>query len=71
MHTGGGNAIVTCKTDYRRGFGLANRFIGYSQVVTTINYYTIANLHNLQLLHIILLSVLPLVFTIRFLATYL
>jgi hypothetical protein len=32
---------LMCISDYRRGFGLANRFIGYSQVVTTINYNTI------------------------------
>jgi hypothetical protein len=29
--------LVTC----RRGFGLVNRFIEYSQVVTTINYNTL------------------------------
>jgi hypothetical protein len=27
--------IVTCGSDYWRGSGLAHRFIGYSQVVTT------------------------------------
>jgi hypothetical protein len=32
--------IVTYISDFRRGFGLANRFIGYSPVVTTINYNT-------------------------------
>jgi hypothetical protein len=45
------------------------RFINHIQVVTTNNYYTIADLHNLQSLHINLLSVFPLVFIIRFLAT--
>jgi hypothetical protein len=30
--------IVTCISDFRRGFGLANRFIGYSPGGTTINY---------------------------------
>jgi hypothetical protein len=45
-----------------------NRFIGSSPVVTTNNDYTIANTHNLQLLHTNLLSLFPLVITIRFLA---
>jgi hypothetical protein len=46
-----------------------NRFIGSSPLVTTDNYYTIADLHNLQSLHTNPLSVFPLVCTIRFLAT--
>jgi hypothetical protein len=37
-----------------------------SPVVTTNNYYTIADIQNLQILHTDLLSLLPLVFTIRF-----
>jgi hypothetical protein len=45
-----------------------NRFIEHSQVVTTNNYYTIADLHDLQSLHTNLLSLFPLVFTVRFLA---
>jgi membrane-anchored protein YejM (alkaline phosphatase superfamily) len=45
-----------------------NRFIGSSPVVTTNNYYTIANIHNLQWFHTNLLSLFPLVFIIRFLA---
>jgi hypothetical protein len=45
-----------------------NWFIGSSPVVTTNNYYTIADLHSLQSLHTNLLSLFPLVFTIRFLA---
>jgi hypothetical protein len=32
--------VVTYLSDFRRGFGLANRFIDYSSVVTTINYNT-------------------------------
>jgi hypothetical protein len=32
--------IFTCISDFRCGFGLANRFIGYSPVVTKINYNT-------------------------------
>jgi hypothetical protein len=39
------------------------------QLVTTNNYYTAPDLHSLQLLHYNLLSLFPLVFTIRFLAT--
>jgi hypothetical protein len=35
-----------------------NRFIGSSPVVTTNNYYTIADLHNLQSLHTNLLATL-------------
>jgi hypothetical protein len=31
--------IVTCKSDYRHGFKFANRFIGYSHVVTKIISY--------------------------------
>jgi hypothetical protein len=46
-----------------------DRFIGSSQVVTTNNYYTIADLQNLQSLHTNLLSLFPLVFIIRFLET--
>jgi hypothetical protein len=53
----------------RRAFGLVIRFIGYLQVVTKNNYNTLADLQNLQSLHTILLRLLPLVFTIRFLAT--
>jgi hypothetical protein len=45
-----------------------NRFIGSSPVATTNNYYTIADIHNLQPLHTNLLSLFPLAFTICFLA---
>jgi hypothetical protein len=45
-----------------------NRFIGSSQVVTTDNYYSFADLHNSQSLHKNLLSLFPLVLTIRFMA---
>jgi hypothetical protein len=31
---------VTCISDYRRVFGSVSRFVGYSLVVTTINYNT-------------------------------
>jgi hypothetical protein len=39
-------------------------FIDNLQAVTINNYYTIADLHNLQSLHTNILSVFPLVFTI-------
>jgi hypothetical protein len=51
------------------GFGLVIGFINHSQVVTTNNYNTVPDLHNLQSLHYNLLSLFPLVFTIGFLAT--
>jgi hypothetical protein len=44
-------------------FGLVIGFINNLQVVTTINYYTIAALHNIQSLHTNLLSLSALVFT--------
>jgi hypothetical protein len=47
----------------RRGFGLVIGFINNLQVVTTINYNTIADLHNLQSLHTNLFSLSPLIFT--------
>jgi hypothetical protein len=33
--------IDTCISDFYMGFGLVNRFHGYSQIVTTINYNTL------------------------------
>jgi hypothetical protein len=51
------------------GFGLVIGFINHSQVVTTINYNIVPDLHNLQSLHYNLLGLFPLVFTIYFLAT--
>jgi hypothetical protein len=44
-------------------------FTNHLQVVTTKTYYTITDLHNLQSFHIDLLSLFPLVISIRFLAT--
>jgi hypothetical protein len=53
----------------KTGFGFVIGFINHLQVVTKNNYYTIADLHNLQSLHTNLLSLFPLYTTIRFLAT--
>jgi hypothetical protein len=50
-------------------FGLVIGFINSLQLVTTNNYNTVPDLHNLQSLHSNLLRLFPLVFTIRFLAT--
>jgi hypothetical protein len=47
----------------KSGFGFLIGFIGYLQVVSTINYYNSAALHNVQSLHTNLLSLFPLVFT--------
>jgi hypothetical protein len=44
-----------CKRPFLQ-FGSVNGFINHLQVVTTNNYYTIADLHNLQSLHTNLLS---------------
>jgi hypothetical protein len=46
-------------------------FINRLQLVTTNNYNTVPDLHNVQSLHynLLSLSLFPLVFTIRFLAT--
>jgi hypothetical protein len=40
--------IVTCMSDYRRGFGLVIEFIEHLQIVTTSNYSAVANSHTLQ-----------------------
>jgi hypothetical protein len=47
----------------KTGFGLVIGFINHLQVVTTINYYTISDLHNVQSLHANLFSLSALVFT--------
>jgi hypothetical protein len=47
----------------RPGFGLVIEFINNLQVIITNNYYTLADLHNLQSLHTNLLSLFPPVFT--------
>jgi hypothetical protein len=49
--------------------GLVIGVINHLQIVTTNNEYTIADLHNLQLLHTNLLTVFPLFFPVRFLVT--
>jgi hypothetical protein len=51
------------------GFELVNGFINNSQVVATINYNTVPDLHDLKSFHYNLLSLFSLVFTIHFLAT--
>jgi hypothetical protein len=45
------NNIVTCMGDYRRGFTLEIGFIDHfnRQLVITINYSAIADLHTLQI----------------------
>jgi hypothetical protein len=45
------------------GLGLVIGFIDHLQVVTTIYYYIISALHNLQSLHINLFSLSALVFS--------
>jgi hypothetical protein len=52
----------------KTGFGLVIEFINNLRVVITNNYYTIADLHNLESLHTNLLSLFPLVFIVRSLA---
>jgi hypothetical protein len=46
----------------KTGFGLVIGFVNNLQVVTTINFYTIAALHSLQSLHTNLFSLSALVF---------
>jgi hypothetical protein len=41
--------VFECYSDYLRGFGLKIGFIDHLQVVTTNNYNTGANFHNLQI----------------------
>jgi hypothetical protein len=45
------------------GVRIGNWFTGSSLVATTLNYYTIAGLRNLQSLHANLLSLSAVVFT--------
>jgi hypothetical protein len=61
------NNIVTCISDWD-GFGLIFGFINRLQLVTTNNYNTVLDLHKLQSIHYNLLSLFPLVFTVRVLA---
>jgi hypothetical protein len=42
---------LSCISDYRRDSEIVVGFSNHLQVVTTNNYYTIADLHNLQSLH--------------------
>jgi hypothetical protein len=50
-------------SELRCGFGSVIGFTGYLQGVTTINYYTIAALHNVQSLHTKIFSLSALFFT--------
>jgi hypothetical protein len=66
----GNNFFLTSLTEYCRlsqwlktGFGLVIGFINNLQVVTAINYYTLADLHNVQSLHTNLFSLSALVLT--------
>jgi hypothetical protein len=45
------NHIVTCMSDYRRGFGLEVVFIDHfnTEPVITLNYSAIANFHSFQI----------------------
>jgi hypothetical protein len=53
--------IVTCISGYREGVGLVNNFIDHLQVVTTNNYYTIADFHTTNHYILSFLSLFPLV----------
>jgi hypothetical protein len=54
--------VLSCVWVTKTVFGLVIGFINHIQVVTTINYYTTAALHNLQSLHTNLFSLSVLVF---------
>jgi hypothetical protein len=56
-------SIVTCHSWPKLGFGLVIGFINHLQVITTINYYTITALLNVESLHINLFSLSALVLT--------
>jgi hypothetical protein len=53
--------IVTFISGYRHGFGSANRFIGYSQVVTTMSCFNLKVVviitHKYSLLYLLALVV--------------
>jgi hypothetical protein len=59
------SCILVTEMEFELVFGFINRL----QLITTNNYNTVPDLHNLQSLHYNLLRLFPLVFTIRFLAT--
>jgi hypothetical protein len=59
-----GMYIVTYVSDCRRGFGLVNRFINNLQVVSTNNYYTIADFNTTNHSTLRLLNLHSLVFTV-------
>jgi hypothetical protein len=55
--------LLSCAWVTKDGVRIDNGFINHLQVVTTINYYTVAVLHNLQSLQTNLFSLSALVFT--------
>jgi hypothetical protein len=55
--------IVTCLGEWNAEFGSLIGFINNLQVPTTISYYTVTGLRNLQLLHAGLFCLSAVVFT--------
>jgi hypothetical protein len=56
------NDIVTCVSDYRRGLDWMIGFVNTLQVVSTNNYYTIADFHTTNHSTLSLLNLLSLGF---------
>jgi hypothetical protein len=55
--------VLSCGLVTKTGFGLVIGFINSPQVVTTINSYTLTDLHTLKSFHTTLLSLSAIVFT--------
>jgi hypothetical protein len=60
--------IVTCTSDFRRGFGLEIAFIDHLRIVTTSNYNSLTELHSKYHCNYSTYKVFSL-FTSRFLVT--